>query len=134
MTHTHTRTRTCHLGVVGDSHTANVVVGGRRHLSGAAGSVTGDRKERGRGCVFFIIIIIIILKVWCGAGKDLHEFASICRNVGVEFEDTNRISDDFLMRESTTIKGVGFTAPIRINVIISVTLRKMSRFSFFFSF
>lgn len=41
-------TRTCHLGVVGDSHATNVVVGCRRHLSGTPGAVAGDRR-RGRG-------------------------------------------------------------------------------------
>lgn len=39
-------THTCHLGVVGDSHTANVVVGGCRHFSSTSCAVTGDSKKQ----------------------------------------------------------------------------------------
>lgn len=39
-------TRTCHLGVVGDSHTTNVVVGCCRHLASTSCAVTGDIKKQ----------------------------------------------------------------------------------------
>lgn len=39
-------THTCHLGVVGDSHAADVVVGCRRHLSSTSCAVTGDSKKQ----------------------------------------------------------------------------------------
>lgn len=39
-------THTCHLGVVGDSHTANVVVGCCRHLPSTSCAMTGDNKKQ----------------------------------------------------------------------------------------
>lgn len=42
-------THTCHLGVVGDSHTAYVVIGCCGNLSGTSCAVTGDSKRGGGG-------------------------------------------------------------------------------------
>lgn len=54
-------THTCHLRVVGDSHTADVIVGCRRHLPSTSCAVTGEEEKR--------------KKTW----ENLHELAYICK-------------------------------------------------------
>lgn len=58
-------THTCHLGVVGDSHAADVVVGRCRDLSGASCAVTGDGEKQRKCLRRFAWIYMNLQRVYC---------------------------------------------------------------------